>query len=519
MSTQSLSALTIDLDTGAASFDTSISFEQDLPEYKSPAGVLPHENPERSHANPLMWVDALELLFEKMKRQGFPFARVHALSAGAQQHGTVYLNRPLDGLDEGPHQGRLSQRVRGYLSRATSPLWMDTSSADACLAFAEAAGGAENVRQRSGSNPEARFAAAQIRAFSKSSVDAYRGTRRIHLVSSFLSSLLIGSDSPLDISDALGMNLVSLKTRDWDDTLVRASAPELHDRLPRLTSSNTQVGTISRTLRDRYGFSSGAGVYVCTGDNPSSLVGTGATSPGHVVVSLGTSDTIMAAVEPPQPGSMKYGHLFGNPFAETMALICFSNGSLAREQVAKLLNGDWKLFESALSDSQPGNGGQRMLPYFFPEITPRVPSGGPWLFGDESFVNWKRPQAAARAVIEAQAVLMRHYSRGVIDQPEQLLFTGGASQNVGILQIFSDVFQAPVKTLSSPASVALGAALRAAHATTNTPPKELYARFLGADSGAQCQPTPAVRSIYETLEQQLIADTRQTLPSPFGTAP
>lgn len=509
LSTQSLSALAFDMDSGELCFSASVSFEADLPQYQSPNGVLPHENPLRHHANPLMWVDALELLFTKMKADGFDLSRVQAMSGAAQQHGTVYLKQPLNGLDDTPTQIPLSQKLRPYLSRETSPLWMDTSTSAACAAFSLAAGGPRNVRRLSGSAPEARFAAAQIRAFSESEANAYGSTGRIHLVSSFLSSLLIGRDAPLDLSDALGMNLVNLNSRDWDDTLLDATAPSLRDRLPELAASHTLLGPVSRTLQEKYGFAPQVPVYICTGDNPSSLVGTGATSPGQVVISLGTSDTIMACTEQPNPAAMEYGHIFGNPWGDTFALICFANGSLARERVAARLGGDWKRFEEALQTSPPGNNGQRMLPYFFPEITPEVEATGPWLFGNESFRTWRQPEATARAIVEAQAVLMRHYSRKLIESPRQLTLTGGASQNRAILQIFADVFQAPVKTLTSPGSVALGAALRATHAQGNTLPEELFATFVNAR--IECQPNESTRSIYDALEVQLLSDQQQAI--------
>jgi len=68
------------------------------------------------------------------------------------------------------------------------------------------------------------------------------------------------------------------------------------------------------------------------------------------------------------------GHVFGDPAGGFMALACFANGSLAREEIAHRFGLDWEAFSDAiLTRTRPGNGGNLLLPYFVPEITPRLP--------------------------------------------------------------------------------------------------------------------------------------------------
>jgi xylulokinase len=88
-----------------------------------------------------------------------------------------------------------------------------------------------------------------------------------------------------------------------------------------------------------------------TGDNPASLVGMGATAPGNIVISLGTSDTFFAAMPGPKTDPNGFGHVFGNPAGGFMSLICFRNGSLAREALRDRLGLDWSAFDrAALAD-------------------------------------------------------------------------------------------------------------------------------------------------------------------------
>jgi xylulokinase len=252
-------------------------------------------------------------------------------------------------------------------------------------------------------------------------------------------------------------------------------------------------------------------VIAFTGDNPSSLVGMGATEPGTFVVSLGTSDTVFAAMAEPRTDPRGYGHVFGNPAGGFMCLISFANGSLARELVADRVALTWPAFERALlSETRPGNEGNWMLPYFFPEMTPRLPEPHVELEGSDDFRAFRAPAANARAIVEAQALSMQRHSDWIGKAPQCLRVTGGASKNRGILRVLSDVFEARIETLKSSSSSALGGALRAAQAVEGLPWAELYARFVVPESGTGLESTPGSALIYRELRAKF-ADKWRTL--------
>ncbi|HEY1536634.1 MAG TPA: hypothetical protein VGF76_21580, partial [Polyangiaceae bacterium] len=52
-STQSLSALVVDTESGQVVLEESVNFGQALPEYESQNGFLSHPDVRRKHANPL----------------------------------------------------------------------------------------------------------------------------------------------------------------------------------------------------------------------------------------------------------------------------------------------------------------------------------------------------------------------------------------------------------------------------------------------------------------------------------
>src|SRR6202789_692654 len=91
-STQSLSAVVIDLDTHKVIYEKSLNFDRALSQYKTQNGVLPNRDPLVKHSSPLLWVDALDLIFTEMKKDGVALGEILAISGSGQQHGSVYLN-------------------------------------------------------------------------------------------------------------------------------------------------------------------------------------------------------------------------------------------------------------------------------------------------------------------------------------------------------------------------------------------------------------------------------------------
>lgn len=442
-STQSLSAIIIEADQSRAhvAWQHSLNFDEAFPEFGTIHGVLPSDDPLVKVAPPGMWVAALDTMMGCIARSGVDLSRIAAISGSAQQHGSVYL------------------KAGGELARDVSPIWMDGSTRDECAEIEAALGGAGVLARRTGSRAFHRFTGPQIRKFYETDPHAYATTDRIHLVSSFLASQLLGVDAPLDPGDASGMNLMDLATRDWWPDAIEATAPGLAARLPAIVPADSVIGGLAPAWQRRFGLPP-ARVVAWTGDNPSSLIGTGLIEEGRVAVSLGTSDTIFGPMREPRVDPGGTGHVFGAPAGDFMGITVFRNGSLARERVRDAFNLDWDGFSGALRLTPPGNHGRLMFPWFAPEITPDVPVAGVRHVGladDDVPGN-------VRAVVEGQLMAMANHSRWMGVDVRVIHATGGAAANRDILQVMADVFNAEVVQFAVGNSACLGAALRAWHA-------------------------------------------------------
>src|SRR5690606_23836878 len=126
-STQSLSAVVIDFDSREVVYEKSLNFDRALPHYKTRNGVLPNRDPLVKHSAPLMWAEALAVLFAAMMKDPVPLGELLAISGSGQQHGSVYLNdRAASALATLPSAPSLVKGLRGIFSRRTSPIWMDS---------------------------------------------------------------------------------------------------------------------------------------------------------------------------------------------------------------------------------------------------------------------------------------------------------------------------------------------------------------------------------------------------------
>lgn len=502
-STQSLSAVVIDPAGGGIVCELSVNFGSDLPSYGAPSGFIPGGRNGEVHADPRMWIEALDLLLERLK-ETCDLAQIEAIACSGQQHGSVYLDSSFDSrLSAMDPRLPLVGQISPALTRSTSPIWMDTSTGAECSEIAAAVGGNEEVCRRSGSVAIERFTGPQIRRFHKVDPEAYARTARIHLVSSFIGSLLAGTSIAIDHGDGAGMNLLDLHTLDWDQDLLEATAPGLRGKLPAAAAPATIAGIIAPYFAEKYGFSRTCRVALSTGDNPSSLVGMGATSPGVIVISLGTSDTFFAAMERPVTDPQGFGHVFGNPAGGFMSLICFRNGSLAREALRDALGLDWTAFDrEGLSKTSPGGEGRLMLPFYGPEITPRRDFDGPV----RNFPADAPAEHQVRALLESQFLNMRLHSQWIGEKANLIRLTGGASRNDGIAQLVADIFQAPVERFAIANGAGLGAALRAAHACGHNL-TDLQADFCKPAAGSRIEPDPSLADTYD----QALAGFRELL--------
>lgn len=465
-STQSLKAVLMNSDREIVA-DIAVNFDSDLPEFRTQGGVHRQSDRITVTSPAIMWVKALDMLLKRMRSADVPFEKIVAISGSGQQHGTVYLKagteKVLAGLET---RVPLANQVMKCLAIEDSPVWMDASTTKECRALEKALGGAQAVAELTGSRAYERFSGNQIARIASLNKDGYDATERIALVSSFMASIFACKYVPIDVSDASGMNLMNLREKKWDPKALSVTADNLGARLGDPAPSHEVAGRIGDYFVKKYGFNPECVVITFSGDNPCSLAGLRLENVGDVAISMGTSDTMFGALAEPRPSATE-GHILANPIdpESYMAMICYTNGSLMREEIRdRAAGGEWEKFSLLLESSKPGNDGN--IGFFFrdAEITPPVLRPGMFRFDAEgNEVRRFTPEQEVRAVVEGQFMSMRLHAGNVGIKPKRILATGGGSGNRGILKVISQVFGVPVYVGDAPNSAAFGAAYRALH--------------------------------------------------------
>ncbi|KAK9469032.1 hypothetical protein V1512DRAFT_70862 [Lipomyces arxii] len=467
LSTQQIKVIAIDEKLEPV-FQANVEFDVDTPEYKTRKGVYTNKALKEVYAPVAMWIKAFDILLGKMKDGGLDFSKVRSISGAGQQHGSVYWSygaeEVLEKLD--PSQALEPQLAKAF-SHEMSPNWQDHSTASECDFLEEQLGGPEKFAEITGSKTHHRFTGPQILRVRHRHPDDYKNTARISLVSSFFASILLGSIAPFDVSDVCGMNLWDIPNEKFDEKIISLVAggegkekDELLRKLgPVEPDGGKNLGCISDYYVKRYGFAKDCIITPVTGDNPSTILAL-PLRPLDVIVSLGTSTTLLVST-PVYKTSPTY-HMFSHPTTRGlyMGMLCYCNGSLAREKVRDDINeikppsaeDPWSSFnEAAMASPILGTeteGEMKLGVYFpLPEIIPDC-QAGTWRFTSdasglhETDKGWDLPSADARAILESQNLSMRLRAGPLLSstgQPRRVYVVGGGSRNPAICKLTGQV--------------------------------------------------------------------------------
>lgn len=83
LSTQQLKAAVID-QSGALQHESSIHFDRELSSFGTTHGALHGEDPGEVYCPVVVWIEAIDMLMDKMKSAGVDFSAIVAVSGAAQ---------------------------------------------------------------------------------------------------------------------------------------------------------------------------------------------------------------------------------------------------------------------------------------------------------------------------------------------------------------------------------------------------------------------------------------------------
>ena len=433
-----------------------VLIDADAPDQVVAVGRAAHQLIERSDGtreqDPAWWLDALRSATRQALILAGPID-VAGIGVSGQQHGLVCL----DGGD---------QPVRA------AKLWNDTTTAADCDWLTRKLGGLEAVLQLTGNPFLPGYTAPKISWLHRSEPDAYAATRRMCLPHDFLNLWLTG-EFVTEPGDASGTGYFDVRAREYCQPVLSLLDPQRDwaSTLPRVVDSLSVIGALRADAADALGLPAGVPVSAGGGDNMQAAIGSGATQPGPVIVSLGTSGTAFAYSAEPAVDPLGEASAFCDSSGGWLPLVCTLNCTAATEWVRRLFGiASHAEFDGLLQAAPPGADGLTFLPHLDGERTPNCPTGAGVFsgvradHGREHFVR-----AVVEGVTFGLAYAMDGLRRAGVEPAEVTLVGGGAASDAWA-QVCADIFGLPVKRSSQTEAAAVGAALQARWAVDGQPP-------------------------------------------------
>jgi len=482
ISTQSISAVMVDIDSREIVYQYSLDYQKDprLKKYgvQGQNYILPPKNEGEANQPAKMFIAALEALFTDMKSAGQPMRDIFICNTSAQQHSHAYLSRharPIFGRLNipGNTKSNLLTLLEGCFSLNIVPTWMTADILKEGDSIRNFIGGRERMIQLSGSNSPARFTGAVIRKIAEQFPAAYQETEHIHLLSSLIPAVLTGNSRvPLDFGNACGMSMMDYVSKDWSVKLVKAVADGLpggesvlRNKLLPIVSPLTIDGRIATFFIERFGFSPDCRILAGSGDNPQSKV----LVAGNLL-SLGSSLVNMASTDGKHLDMTGASNAMYDGLGRPFIFSCRTNGALVWDQLRALHGLKKEEYEPAEKALRETPMGQFMV--FWQPRDESFPVSGSYELIRTTHTT---PELGAdySGLIETTLGLVYLYSKTFAKETaEPLYVTGGANKSPEILRRVAAIWNKPVIRIEE-AGAALGAAAAGVYAYLKTTGKEL----------------------------------------------
>lgn len=151
LSTQQLKAIVITSDLKVL-YEAKADFDADLSKYGIQKGVHVNSSESEVYAPVAMWIEALDLVLQRLKEKNCAFERIKGISGAGQQHGSVYWSEKAEEiLGSLKGEKRLVEQLDEAFSWKYSPNWQDASTQRECDAFDKELGSPEKLAEVTGS--------------------------------------------------------------------------------------------------------------------------------------------------------------------------------------------------------------------------------------------------------------------------------------------------------------------------------------------------------------------------------
>ena len=516
-STQSLTAIVIDIDSRSVVFEKTLNYRLDArlnvfginEQYILPPG----KQGEANQPVP-MYFASLDAVFADIANEftdhHLEINDIVVINTSGQQHGHVLLNKNSQKFfqklwaNDFSADDNLVNMLGGSLAIDFARIWRTSCTVEQSDFVRGKIGGKEKIIELTGSNAPLRFSAFGIRKTGQDYPQQYENTLIIPQISSLISAVLTGDPTvPLDFGNACGTSLMDYKKKQWSPALIDAvsqglpgAEKGLAEKLPVLKSGKTLVGKISNYFIKKFGFNPNCAIGIGSGDNPQTKI----LIKGSLL-SLGTSFVNMVETNGLTFDMEGSTNAMYDAFDHPFMFGCRTNGALRWDDIRQtfgMKKEDYVHSEKALNDTPPGNKGRMLLWQAEKESFPVSESFGPIRIGYDN----KDFAADFVGIVESTLADVYLHSKSFMQNDDTLYVTGGATESPGIMAKVAAIWNRNIIPLEK-GGAALGAAVSGAYMAlcaekTNVNDKEFASSFLKKRD--PIKPNPEYVKIYHDAD-------------------
>lgn len=455
-------------------------------------GLLEGLPPGHMEQHPNTWIEAIQgavrLALEDAVTHGAGRTvaavseRVRGIGVSGQQHGAVLLDA-------------------AHSPVRAAKLWCDTSTAVE----------ARELSQELGASIPSGFTAPKLRHAARHEPAVWQRTEHVVLPHDFINGWLTG-DLFTEAGDASGTGY--LRTGELLGSAspylpdLDAIAPGLAGRVPGLVASAAVAGRLRQSAATALGLPEGIAISGGGGDNMMSAIGSGATRPGVVTCSLGTSGTVFAYSSSPlnDPGGgiasfrsssegegVEPGHL---------PLLCIMNCTGVLNAVCDLTGRGHDELTLAAASVPLGCDGMLFVPYLVGERVPDLPDARGRLVGISGTLGAEGLYRSAMEGVSLSLGLGLDRMRTAGLAVSEVRLVGGAAGNPLWRSMLADVFGCPVHLVMETETAALGGALQVASAAAGASTADELSQRVVRLADDVAMPQDAHREAVATLKQR-----------------
>lgn len=401
----------------------------------------------------LWWSATVETIQAVLKESKISPSDLKGIGISGQMHGLVLLDQ------------------NGQVLRHAI-IWCDGRTSEECKEITETIG-AERLIEITANPALTGFTAGKILWVRKHEGDLFQKVKQILLPKDYIQYKLTGIFAT-EVSDASGMNLLDMKTRNWSNEIFEKL--DLDPSLfPKVHESVDVIGTITEEISNITGLSTETLVVAGAGDNAAAAVGMAVVTEGSAFTTIGTSGVVFAHSDSISIDPKGRVHTFCAAVPDGYTIMsCTLSAGLSLKwmrdtlcELEKILAEDsptdaYDLMTELAETSPIGANRLLFLPYLMGERSPILDEKARACFIGLSAMHKKADMI--RAVMEAVMYSQKHCLEVLQEMnvcPTTMLACGGGGNSAFWRQMMADMFQCPVARAVNTQGPALGVAILA----------------------------------------------------------